>query len=103
MDADASAWIAQESAGGVRSWIAGKSDAAVKAAARLCTNAKKPAKLSDVDALVQLDAGLQNYGIDVVLKWAADHSIANVTGALTETQADHSVNYVTAWLTFGAN
>lgn len=98
---EATQWITSAGVGVVKSWVAGKSDTAIKAAARLCTNAKDPVILADVDRLIDFDAGLHDYGEDLVLSWAADHGIKRVRDVLDETRSEKRATWVQQCLELG--
>jgi hypothetical protein len=100
--ADARAFVHKVGVGEAKAWIVGKSNKVVAAAVRLCIATKGAATLDEIDALVSLDAGMQNYGADVVVPLAAERGLAAVEVALQQTRADHSVNYLQAWLELNA-
>jgi hypothetical protein len=102
LEPDARAFVNKVGVGEAKAWIAGKAGPVVAAAVRLCIADKGAATLQDVDTLIAHDAGLQNYGAAVVVPLAAAKGIQLVTEALTETRADHSVNYLECWLDLGA-
>ena len=102
LEPDARKFVNKVGVAEAKAWIVGKAAPAVAAAVRLCIPDKDAATLADVDKLIAHDAGLQNYGAAVVLPLAATKGIQVVTDALTETRADHSVNYLEVWLELGA-
>jgi hypothetical protein len=102
LEPDARAFVHKVGVNEARDWIAGKGNSVVAAAVRLCIPAQDAATLSEIDDLITLDASLQNYGADVVVPLASQRGLAAVEVALQQTQADHSVNYLQAWVELGA-
>jgi hypothetical protein len=102
LEPDARTFVAKVGVGDAKAWIAGRSNAAVSAAVRLCIAPKGAVTLIEIQALLDVDKSLKDHGADHVLPWAAQYGMATVKTALEETAADRSVNYVAAWLELGA-
>jgi hypothetical protein len=102
LEPDARAFVSKVGVGEAKAWIAGRSNAAVSAAVRLCIAPQGAATLNEIEALLEVDKNLKDYGAGHVLPWAATHGMSTVRTALEETAADRSANYVAAWLELSA-